>query len=113
MPLQNSEDLPPLDSTVHVKRVEEGDEPPGWYRARVSEYFQDDLVQLYIVLMILQRLTLLKPSIYTRLNGSHVCVEQNILYLSTLLQLPLNLKRILHPSIIDPQSTESRLMLMM
>jgi len=24
-----------------VKWVEEGDEPPGWYRARVSEYFKD------------------------------------------------------------------------
>jgi len=38
LPLQNSEDLPPLDSSIYVKWVEEGDEPPGWYHARVSEY---------------------------------------------------------------------------
>ena len=39
--LKNSEDLPPLNSSIYVKWVKEGDEPPGWYRARVSEYFQD------------------------------------------------------------------------
>jgi len=41
LPLQNSEDLPPINSTVYVKWVEQGDEPPGWYRAKVFEYFQD------------------------------------------------------------------------
>jgi len=41
LPLQNSEDLPPIDSAVYVKWVEQGDEPPGWYRAKVFEYFQD------------------------------------------------------------------------
>ena len=41
LPLPNSEDFPPLDSTIYVKWVEEGDEPLGWHRARVSEYFQD------------------------------------------------------------------------
>ena len=39
--MQNSEDLPPIDSAIYVKWVEQGNEPPGWYRARVSEYFQD------------------------------------------------------------------------
>ena len=24
-----------------MKRLENSDEPPGWYRARVSEYFKD------------------------------------------------------------------------
>ena len=41
LPLQNSEDLPPIDSAIYVKWVEQGNEPPGWYRARVSEYFKD------------------------------------------------------------------------
>ena len=41
LPIQNSDDLPPLDSTIYVKWVEEGDEPPGWSQVRVSEYFQD------------------------------------------------------------------------
>ena len=41
LPLQNSDDSPPLDSSIYVKWVEQGDEPPGWCRARVSEYFQD------------------------------------------------------------------------
>ena len=33
LPLQNSEDLPPIDSAIYVKWVEQGNEPPGWYRA--------------------------------------------------------------------------------
>ena len=41
LPLQNSEGLPPTGSTIYVKWLEEGDEPPGWYRATVSNYFQD------------------------------------------------------------------------
>ena len=41
LPLQGSEELPPLDSSVYVKWTEEGEEPPGWYRARVDEYFGD------------------------------------------------------------------------
>ena len=41
LPLQNSDDFPPLDSSIYVKWEEQGDEPPGWYRVRVSEYFQD------------------------------------------------------------------------
>ena len=31
LPLQNSDDFPPLDSSIYVKWVEQGDEPPGWY----------------------------------------------------------------------------------
>ena len=27
-----------MDSSIYVKRLEDGDEPPGWYRARVSVY---------------------------------------------------------------------------
>ena len=41
LPLQNSVDLPPIDSAIYVKWVEQGNEPPGWYHTRVSEYFQD------------------------------------------------------------------------
>jgi len=42
LPLQNSEDLPPINSSIYVKWLEEDDdEPPGWYQARVSEYLQD------------------------------------------------------------------------
>ena len=41
LPLQGSEELPPLDSSIYVKWTEEGEEPPGWYRARVDEYFGD------------------------------------------------------------------------
>ena len=41
IPLQGSEELPTLDSSVYVKWTEEGEEPPGWYRARVDEYFGD------------------------------------------------------------------------
>ena len=40
LPLQNSEYLPPVDSTVYVKWLEQGDESPGWYQAIVSEYFR-------------------------------------------------------------------------
>ena len=39
--LQGSEELPPLNSSVYVKWVEEGEEPSGWYRARVAEYYAD------------------------------------------------------------------------
>ena len=35
LPLQNSDDFLPLDSSIYVKWVEQGDEPPGWYQARV------------------------------------------------------------------------------
>jgi len=41
IPLQDSEELPPLNSSVYVKWMEEGEEPPGWYRARVAEYYAD------------------------------------------------------------------------
>jgi len=29
--------------------VEEDDEPPGWYRARVTEYFQDESCKVIIL----------------------------------------------------------------
>ena len=35
--LQNSDDFPPLDSTIYVKWVKQSDKPSGWNRARVSE----------------------------------------------------------------------------
>jgi len=43
LPLQHSEDLPPVDSTVYkyVKWLEQSDESPGWYQAIVPKYFQD------------------------------------------------------------------------
>ena len=44
LPLQNSEDLPPIDSTVYVKWVEQGDEPPGWYHAKVFGWLLQDSV---------------------------------------------------------------------
>ena len=37
LPLQNSEDLPSAYITIYVKWVEQGNEPPGWYRATVSQ----------------------------------------------------------------------------
>ena len=39
LPLPNSEGLPPIDSSIYVKWTEQGNEPPGWYRACVSEHF--------------------------------------------------------------------------
>ena len=30
-----------MNSNVYVKWMEEGEEPPGWYRARVTEYYAD------------------------------------------------------------------------
>ena len=41
LPLQGSENLPPLNGSVYVKWMKEGDEPLGWYRMRVAEYFSD------------------------------------------------------------------------
>ena len=46
LPLPHSDDLPPVDSTIYVKRLEQSDDPPGWYRAVVSEYFQDGSCKL-------------------------------------------------------------------
>ena len=46
LPLQHSEDLPLVDSTVYVKWVEQGDESPSWYQAIISEYFLDGFCQL-------------------------------------------------------------------
>jgi len=40
LPLPNSEDLPPIDSSIYVKWTEQGNKPPGWYRGYISEYFQ-------------------------------------------------------------------------
>ena len=40
LPLQSSEALPSINSSIYVKWLEDN-EPPDWYRARVSEYFQD------------------------------------------------------------------------
>jgi len=46
LPLPHSDDLPPVDSTIYVKWLEQSDEPPGWYRAVVSEYFRDGSCKL-------------------------------------------------------------------
>jgi len=32
---------PPINSYIYIKWLETGDELPGWYRARVIEYFSD------------------------------------------------------------------------
>ena len=37
--MDGTDDLPPVDSYVCVKWSESGDEPPGWYRARIDQYF--------------------------------------------------------------------------
>ncbi|XP_065884075.1 uncharacterized protein [Dysidea avara] len=41
IPIEDSEALPPVDSYVYVKWTEAGEEPPGWYKARVGQYFLD------------------------------------------------------------------------
>ena len=41
LPLEGSENFPPLNASVYVKWMEEGDEPPGWYQVRIAEYFSD------------------------------------------------------------------------
>jgi len=42
LPIEGSETLPPLDSPYnYVKWTESADEPAGWYRAHVYEYFLD------------------------------------------------------------------------
>ena len=71
--LQNSEYHPPIDSTVYVKWLEQSDEPPGWYRTIVSEYFQDDTCKLLYndtVLLMLPFLWL-KPSARHYLSSEH------------------------------------------
>ena len=35
LPIDGTDDLPPVDSYVYVKWSESGDEPPGWYRAQI------------------------------------------------------------------------------
>ena len=55
LPIQGSENLPPLNASVSVKWMEESDEPPGWYRARVAVIA---LVGLYMMILrkpLLQR----------------------------------------------------------
>ena len=39
IPIEGSETLPPVGSHMYVKWTEAGEEPPGWYRARVDQYF--------------------------------------------------------------------------
>ena len=41
IPIDDSEAIPPVDSYVYVKWTEAGEEPPGWYKARVDQYFLD------------------------------------------------------------------------
>ena len=41
IPIENSEDFPPINSFVYVKWLETGDVALGWYRARIDRYFQD------------------------------------------------------------------------
>jgi len=43
LPLPHLDDLA---STIYVKWLEQTDDPPGWYRAVVSEYFQDGSCKL-------------------------------------------------------------------
>ena len=46
LPLPHSDDLPPVDSTIYVKWLEQSDDPPGWYRAVETKYFQDGSCKL-------------------------------------------------------------------
>ena len=58
-PLKNLEDLPPIDSTIYVKWLEQGNESPSWYRAIVFEYFQDGTCRL-VYMMTLPMLLFLR-----------------------------------------------------
>jgi len=41
IPIENLEALPPTDSFVYVKWTEAGEEPSGWYKAYIDQYFLD------------------------------------------------------------------------
>lgn len=56
LPLQHSESLPSINSSIYVRWLESSDEPPGWYRARVQSTFK-----LRIALALLRMMTLQKP----------------------------------------------------
>jgi len=87
LPLQNSEALPSINTSVYVKWMEDIDEPPGWYRARVSEYFQDTLVQLHM--MTLQN----PPYLKLLLNGYLVSEGENNLFILSPPLYPQNLSK--------------------
>jgi len=39
LPIEGSEDLPPVGSFIYVRWTESNDEPPGWYIGRIDQYF--------------------------------------------------------------------------
>jgi len=41
LPAEGTDMLPPVETTVYVKWTEEGDELPGWYKAKVVRYYMD------------------------------------------------------------------------
>ena len=41
LPVEDTDDLPPVNSFVYVKWTECDDEPPGWYKAQIDQYFLD------------------------------------------------------------------------
>ena len=41
IPIDDSETLPPVNSFVYIKWTEAGEEPPGWYKTCIDQYFLD------------------------------------------------------------------------
>jgi len=41
LPTEGTDMLPPVETTVYVKWTEEGDKLPGWYKAKVVQYYMD------------------------------------------------------------------------
>ena len=41
LPVEDTDDLPPVNSFVYVKWSECDDEPPGWYKAQIDQSFLD------------------------------------------------------------------------
>ena len=39
LPVEGTDMLPPIKTTIYVKWTEVGDELPGWYKARVDQYY--------------------------------------------------------------------------
>ena len=46
LPIEGCDDLPPIDSFVYVKWSGSSDEPPGWYRARIDQYFLEETCKI-------------------------------------------------------------------
>ena len=53
LPIEGTDDLPPVDSYVYVKWAGSSDESPGWYRARIDQYFLEGTVRLFMMTMMI------------------------------------------------------------